>query len=226
MTTHPFQFPCPKPRSQPQFFPFPQHPSNPSVYWIAVGFVVCASKNIFWIHPCCSTLVPATSPSSNGSPSNLEENSKCPAPAHTPCPLLSSHLLTLSPSVTPLFQPSCFPQTTHVILTSGPLPFSFLLLGMIYHMASFYYSGLGSNVTSSDKRSLITQPASYTALLYYPTPLIFCNSPYTAASTTHLCFFVYYLSPSHQKVSCIIAFRFVLLTFIPNSLMPRTVPDT
>lgn len=94
----------------------------------------------------------------------------CPSPKVLPTSQFSSSdTLSLSHSFT---QPSCFPQTTHFIPISGPLPFSLFLLGMTYYVASFYFSCLGSNVTSSDKWSLIIQPTSYTALLI-TLPLLF-----------------------------------------------------
>lgn len=127
----------------------------------------------------------------------------CPHPKALPTSQFSSSdTLSLSHSCVSAFMlPSNHPLHSHFGAFALFFPF-----GMIYHMASFYYSGLGSNITSSDQWSLIIQPTSYTALLHYPTSPIFCNSPYTEIITNHLCCFVYYLSPSHQKVSCVMAF--------------------
>lgn len=148
----------------------------------------------------------------------------CPSPKALPTSQFSSSdTLSLSHSSV---QPSCFPQTTHFIPISGPLPFSLLLLGMTYYVASFYYSGLGSNVTSSDKWSLIIQPTSSTALLI-TLPLLFSVthpilqlSPITFVSLYIICL------PYTRKWAAVQHFWFILLTFIPNSPMPRTGPDT
>lgn len=99
----------------------------------------------------------------------------------TPCMRPNAHLSALIFWHSPPQSLFCF--SLHASLkppsvpSSRPLHLSFLLLGITHHMAGFYYSGLGSNVTSLDKWSLIIQPTLQTALLHNPTLLF---------SVTHL----------------------------------------
>lgn len=99
----------------------------------------------------------------------------------TPCTRPNAHLPALIFWHSPPQSLFCF--SLHASLkppsvpSSRPLHLSFLLLGITHHMAGFYYSGLGSNVTSLDKWSLIIQPTLQTALLHNPTLLF---------SVTHL----------------------------------------
>lgn len=127
----PFCFSCPRPGSQPQFL----SPSAPlqstrklNCSWIRW---LCL-RNVFWIHPLVSTLIPATLSPSKGYPPNLEEKAKLPTWPRRPCPLLRPPLQTLSPSITPLLQPPASRKPPTAFPPQG-LCTAFILLGMTQH---------------------------------------------------------------------------------------------
>lgn len=91
MSTCPFWFSCPKPRSQPHFLSFPQHPLQSICILNCNRICWLCLQNIFWVYPLLSTFVPVTSPSSNAPPlPNLEEKPKLPARDQMPTYQLSS----------------------------------------------------------------------------------------------------------------------------------------